>query len=71
MSKESVIGKCLLLKQLKKSDMTQVELSELTGISRQQINEYIKNNRIMSLPNARIIASTLSCHIDDLYEWKI
>lgn len=26
--------------------------------------------RIMTLPNARLIAKTLKCHIDDLYGWN-
>lgn len=65
------IGKCLLLELLKSRHMTQVDLSVLTGISKSQINEYIKNTRFMSIKNAKLIATALKCHIDDLYEWRI
>lgn len=70
MTKE-IIGKCKLLELLRKADMTQIELSELTGISKQQINEYISNTRTMSLFNAKIIANVMKCYVDDLYEWKL
>jgi putative transcriptional regulator len=65
------IGKCLLLKILNRKRMTQTNLSDLTGISKTQISEYIANTRKMSLANAKLIAHVLKCHIDDLYEWKI
>jgi putative transcriptional regulator len=65
------IGKCLLLNILKRKHMTQAELSDITGIARSQINEYIANTRKMSLANAKLIAHVLKCPIDDLYEWKI
>jgi putative transcriptional regulator len=71
MKNKSVIGRCLLLELLDKYRMSQSELSEMTGISRSQINEYISNTRRMSLHNARIIAHVLRCNIEDLYEWKL
>lgn len=70
MSKD-IVGKCLLLNLLNKRYMTQVDLSEKTGISKQQINEYIANNRLMTIYNAKLIAEALDCHIEDLYEWKL
>ncbi|MCP1159333.1 helix-turn-helix domain-containing protein [Bacillus infantis] len=70
MSKD-IVGKCLLLNLLNKRYMTQVDLSEKTGISKQQINEYISINRLMTIYNAKLIAEALDCNIDDLYEWKI
>lgn len=64
-------GKCLLSDLLQKSGMTQRQLSEITGISFQQINDFAKNRRIMSLSNARLIAKALpNCRIEDLYEWN-
>ena len=66
-----IIGKCLLLKILNHKHMSQAELSEISGISKTQINEYIGNTRRMSLGNAKLIAHVLGCHIDQLYEWKI
>ncbi|PLR72222.1 helix-turn-helix transcriptional regulator [Bacillus sp. UMB0728] len=70
MSKD-IVGKCLLLNLLNKRYMTQVDLSEKTGISKQQINEYIANTRLMTIYNAKLIADVLDCCIDDLYEWKL
>ncbi|MCA1027003.1 helix-turn-helix transcriptional regulator [Cytobacillus kochii] len=69
MAKE-LVGKCLLTDLLHKSYMTQAELSEKTGISRQQLSSYVNNKNNMSLPVARKISVALNCKIDDLYEWK-
>ncbi|MFO1442910.1 helix-turn-helix transcriptional regulator [Bacillus sp. Bva_UNVM-123] len=66
-----IVGKCLLLELLNKSYMTQTDLSIKTGISKQQINEYIGGTRLMSIYNAKLIAKALACKIDDLYEWKL
>lgn len=66
-----LVGKCLLQNLLNRRHMTQVDLSDLTGISKTQISEYIANTRKMSLANAKLIAYVLKCHMDDLYEWKI
>ena len=63
------VGRCLLALILYKSDMTQAELSSRTGISRSQINAYIKNKQVMSLPVAKTISAALHCGIDDLYDW--
>lgn len=68
---KAIVGKCLLLDLLNKSYMSQTELSAKTNISKQQINEYISNARLMSLYNAKLIANALKCKIDDLYEWKL
>ncbi len=65
-----IIGRCLLIHILHRLKMTQIELEELTGINRKQINEYIHNKRTMSLKNARVISKALKCHIEDLYEWN-
>jgi putative transcriptional regulator len=65
------IGQCLLQQLLDKRKMSQAELSRRTGISTQQISDYINNRRIMSLKNARIISRALDCIIDDLYKWEL
>lgn len=66
------IGQCLILKLLLKRGMTQQQLAENTGIKKSQISEYCSNKRkTMSMSNAKIIATALNCHIDDLYEWKV
>jgi putative transcriptional regulator len=64
------VGRCLLLDILQRKGMTQAELSEITHISTSTISSYISNRRKMELRNAKIIATALNCHIDDLYEWR-
>jgi putative transcriptional regulator len=51
--------------------MTQADLSDLTGISKTQISEYISNNRKMALSNAILISCVLRVHTEELYEYKI
>jgi transcriptional regulator with XRE-family HTH domain len=69
--RQKEIGQCLLQYLLDKRQMTQADLSRKTGISTQQISDYINNRRVMSLKNARIISRAIGCIIDDLYDWKI
>lgn len=64
-----LVGKCLLLDLLKDRKMTQQELANKTKISKQDISDYVNNRKTMSLRTAKIIARSLRCHIDDLYEW--
>jgi putative transcriptional regulator len=68
---QCIIGKCLLLNILNGKRMTQADLSDLTGISRTQINEYIANTRKMSLANSILIACVLRVHVEDLYDYRI
>lgn len=49
--------------------MSQQELSELLGVTKQQINSYVTNTRMMSLKTAKNISVILNCEIEDLYEW--
>lgn len=56
---------------LKKADMTQVRLSELTGILKSQINEYVNEKHVMSIESAKIISHVMKCNIEDLYEWEM
>lgn len=51
--------------------MTQQELAERLGITRQQINTYTRkeNRKVMSLSIAKNISVVLRCEIEDLYEW--
>lgn len=50
--------------------MTQQDLANHLGITRQQINKYISNRQRMSLEVAYNIAAALDCAIEDLYEWE-
>lgn len=63
------VGKCLLSDRLLQARMTQQELADKLGVTKQQINHYSTERRIMTLPVARNIAYVLRCDIEDLYEW--
>lgn len=62
------IGDSLLRHRLQDKGMTQEELAYRLGITKQQINKYVCNQRKMSLQVAKNIASVLNCCIEDLYE---
>lgn len=49
-------------------DMTQVELSELTGISKSTITKYIYGDAIPSIRNLINIAYVLECSLTDLID---
>ncbi|MBT2599121.1 MULTISPECIES: helix-turn-helix transcriptional regulator [unclassified Oceanobacillus] len=63
------VGRCLLDRHLKENYMTQLELADKLGVSKQQINKYVLNKQKMSLEVAGNIAYILNCHVEDLYEW--
>lgn len=51
-----------------KKDVTLIELSELTGISKSTLNN-IENGRVSpTIEQLEIIAKALGCRISDLYE---
>lgn len=69
---EVEIGQCLLQDLLDQRKMTQQQLSDVTGVNKGQINEYISGKRqSMTLVTAKKLASALNCHIEELYEWKV
>ena len=45
-------------------------LAEKSGMSRQQLSDYINLRFIMHLNKAKLIAELLDVKIDDLYEWE-
>ncbi|MEE6450499.1 helix-turn-helix transcriptional regulator [Gottfriedia acidiceleris] len=62
---------CLLPHHLRKAKMTQQELANRLGISRQQVNKYCKMDDMMSLRRAVEISHILkNCAPEDLYEWE-
>lgn len=63
------VGKCLLSDRLLLARMTQQELADRLGVTRQQINSYTNDRRVMTLPIAKNISAILHCDIDDLYIW--
>lgn len=68
---KSIVGKCLLQQMLHKRGLSQLELSQKTGISTSQISDYIHHRRVMTLQTAKRISHALKCYVDDLYEWHL
>lgn len=66
-----VVGKCLLSDRLIQVRMTQQELAARLGVTKQQINSYTTNRRVMNLTTAKNIASIVKCEVTDLYEWVL
>ncbi|MGG4155806.1 helix-turn-helix domain-containing protein [Peribacillus muralis] len=48
--------------------MTQQELAEQTGMTKQTISRYANNSHVMSYQAALNIAKKLNCQMEDLYE---
>lgn len=63
------VGRCLVRSLLRQRGMTQQQLAEKIGMTKQQVSVYVTNEQQMSLKTARRFALALNCHIDDLYEW--
>lgn len=61
--------KCLIPQHLRVLNKNQQWLSEKTGMSKQQISNYVTMDRIMTIQTAKRIAEIFNCCIDDLYEW--
>ena len=55
-----------LFKMLNRRGITQLELSQITGISPMAISKYINRKATPSLHNANKIARALGCSTDDL-----
>lgn len=64
-----IVGRCRLNEILKEKKMTQVELAELLGMKKQQVNAYAINETTMSLKTAKNIAHHLRIDIEDLYDF--
>ena len=50
--------------------MTQVELADKVGMSKQQINAYCRNESIMSIKTLMNISHVLGISMDEVYEKK-
>lgn len=51
--------------------MTQQELAERTGMTKQTISRYVNNAHIMSFEAALNISKVLDCTMEELYEiWE-
>lgn len=65
------VGRCRIQELLDAKSMTQQELANKTGMSKQYINDKTRNRgkHGMWIDSAKTIASALNCSIEDLYEW--
>lgn len=63
-------GRCLLKSLLIQQWMTQAQLAQKSGYSRQQVSNWANNREMMSFEAAANVAFILGCHIEDLYEWE-
>lgn len=64
------IGKCLLSEWLRHVGMTQSELAERLGVTRQQVNKWATNRQGMSIETAKNIATILGLEtLEDLFQW--
>lgn len=60
--------KCNIRQMRQKKEITQQQLSDLTGIFVSQISEY-ENDKVQPTPvNLWLIANALGCRVDSLYK---
>lgn len=50
--------------------MTQTELAIELGVTKQQINKYVRNVQVMSYEVAYNISNILNCEMSELYDWN-
>ena len=62
--------KCLLKIELAKNDLTQKQLSELTGIRLPTLSDMVTNKtKHISIDNLDKICNMLNCNVSDLYTY--
>lgn len=60
--------KCLLKVELAKKDLSQKQLSELTGVRLPTISDMVTNKaKHISVENLDKICNTLECNVSDIY----
>jgi hypothetical protein len=60
---------CRIPEHLDRLKQSQQWLSDLTGVPKQQLSDYIKMRHIMGIVVAKKFAVQLKINIDDLYIW--
>jgi putative transcriptional regulator len=65
------VGRCRIQELLDARGMTQQQLADMTGMSKQYVNDKIRNRgkHGMWIDSAKTISRALNCSIEDLYEW--
>lgn len=64
------VGKCRLRYHLARKRISQQELADLVGVTKQTISRYVNNAQIMSYETAFNIANVLDCEMEELYEFR-
>lgn len=63
------LGKCLLRFVLQKYGLRQRDLAERLNMPRQQVSDYVNEEKKMTLETAASIANAIGCRIEELYEF--
>ena len=66
-----IIGRCLLQEVLDRKRISRTYLMDRTGMSKQQVSNYINNQQFMSLTTALKVSHVCKCKIEELYEWQV
>lgn len=61
---------CRVPELIQRLGKTQQWLADQTGMSKQQLSNYISMSSLMGIVNAKKIAEALRVKIDDLYVWE-
>lgn len=65
------VGRCLLQEILDRRNLSRACFIERTGMSKQQVSNYINGEQFMSLKTIMKVCYVLNCDTLDLYEWEI
>lgn len=65
------VGRCLLKTRLDHLGISQTELAEKLGVTRQQVNKYVRERSTMTYEVAYNISVILGCSMEELYEWEV
>lgn len=44
-------------------------LADASGMSKQQVSDYVRMRYLLGIAKAKQIARLLNCHVEELYEW--
>lgn len=63
--------RCRIPDLLEKIDRDQQWLADRSGMTKQQISDYVRMRNLLGIVKAKQIAKLLKCHVEDLYEWDV
>lgn len=56
---------------LEKIGRDQQWLADASGMSKQQISDYVRMRNLLGIAKAKQISKLLNCHVEDLYHWDV